>query len=82
MVLVVFGVGLLSGAFFGRAGNIILNGLLGGVIGATLFLLGASILAVIVTAIQSIRPSSRGAFAPRFMRNLEGAMELLVQGWS
>jgi hypothetical protein len=80
-VLLVFGVGLLSGAFVGRAGNVLLSAFIGGVIGTVLFLLLASAPALIITVV-SIRRACPDSFARRFMRNLEGTIELLIQGWS
>ena len=81
-VLLVFGVGLLSGALIGRAGNFLISAYVGGVLGVALFLLLTSISALIVTVVQSIRHPCREPFGRRFMKNLEGTMELLIQGWS
>jgi hypothetical protein len=82
MVLLVFGVGLLSGALVGRAGHVLLSALIGGAIGTLLFLLLTSAPALIITVVQSIRRACPESFGRRFMRNLEGTMELLIQGWS
>ena len=82
MVLIVFVVGLLCGVFAGRTGNALLSALIGGVGGASLFLLLTSVPALLITVFQSIWRGGLKSFGSRFMRNLDGTMEFLIQGWS
>ena len=81
MVLIAFGAGLLCGAFAGHAGSVLLSAQIGGVAAAILFLLLTSVLALLVTLVQSIWRRSFKSFGSWFMKNLDGAMEFLIQGW-
>jgi hypothetical protein len=82
MILLVFGVGLLSGAFLGRPGNVLGSAFFGGMAGTVLFLMICSVPALVITVFQSIRRASVQSFGRRFMSNVKHTMEIVILGWS
>jgi hypothetical protein len=92
-VLLVFGLGFVSGIFNGPTENVVLSGLVVGLAGTAIFVLLTSIPALVLTVAQSIRRVSRPRsntdeivesggepFHRRFMKNLEATMEFVAQG--
>jgi len=92
-VLLVFGLGFLSGAFIGTSDNGLLRGVLVGLGAAALFLVLTSSLAFLWTVVQSVRhfrrlrskdeeyaESRREPFGRHFKSNLDAIMGSVAQG--